>query len=233
LAAVEAGVTIRRRGGGTVSAMADVQRMRWMRRAAERDQRIVDASMLAAMQGGSAFFISVLMVAVGGAIAIIGQASDLALAVGDLSAALERPSSAWIVKLFATVLMLLIALAHMLRSHRMHGLAMTALGAMPPSGWNRPQTATRASRPAGRLSVMAGRSHDRGVRAVVFALASTAWLAGPAPGVAAGLAVAATMLWRDGRSPAREAMRRGQRNRQSPTIPVASRRSVSSSGAEE
>src|SRR5260370_1379618 len=64
-------------GRGSLNSRMDAERAAWMRNLLTRDNRIVDASLLASLQNGTAFFASTSLIAVGGSLALLRSSEDL------------------------------------------------------------------------------------------------------------------------------------------------------------
>ena len=78
-------------------------------------------------------------------------------------------------------------------SHRLFGYCAVMMGAMPEGAEEAERKA--AVERAARLQMSAGRSFNRGLRALYFAIAALAWFLGPLPLIVASLLTAA-MLYR-------------------------------------
>ena len=169
-------------------------RMRWFEAAADREVRIMDSQIVASLRGGVALFISGSLIALGGAIALIGRADQVATIAADLAGA-EAPRAAWTLKLLLVIATLAAAFLQFVWSHRVFGYCSVMLGAIP----NAPGSpeARAVARRAGRLSVRAARSFNGGLRAVYFALAGLAWLVGPLALALASAVTFATLYRRE------------------------------------
>lgn len=158
----------------TSKLMAQYRR-EWMRVFVTRDPRIFDSQLAGQLRQGTAFFASASMIAIGGGFALLGNADRLRGLAQDLTQ-INEPLFVWEIKL---VLMLLLAANAFLKfvwSHRLFGYAAILMGAVPQDP-NDPQALPRAMK-AGEINVQAGRSYNRGLRAVYFGIAASAWLAG-------------------------------------------------------
>ena len=96
-------------------------RARWMREAARRENRIVDSQLLASLRGGVALFISGSLLALGGAVALIGRTDQVASVAVDLAGAETAPSAVWTLKLLLVIALLAVAFLHFVWSHRIFG----------------------------------------------------------------------------------------------------------------
>lgn len=153
-------------------------RRRWFEACADRENRIMDAQLVASLREGVALYVSGSLIALGGAVAMLGQADQVASVAEDIAGGLSRPRAAWSMKLLLVILVTALAFLFFVWSHRVFGYCSVMLGAVP----NAPGTAEarRVAARAARLSVQAARSFNRGLRAVYMALAALAWLVGPA-----------------------------------------------------
>jgi len=82
----------------TLNGRMDTYRERWMQRMVEREVRIVDSTVMASLQNGTAFFASTALLALGGSLSLL-RSSDEALAVfSALPLATETIRTAWEMK---------------------------------------------------------------------------------------------------------------------------------------
>jgi len=165
-------------------------RFRWMEVMIGRDVRIFDASILTSLRQGASFFTSASMLAIGGCVALLGQADRLQGVVADLTGSLAAPIAVWEVKILLVVLILSNAFLKFVWSHRLFGYCAVVMAAVPEGDANNPETLKMAHK-AAKLNIYAARSFNRGIRTMYFALAALAWLLGP---VALMLATLATVM---------------------------------------
>lgn len=168
-------------------------RLKWMEQMVTRQPRIFDISVLANLRQGGNFFASACMIAIGGGVALLGQAERLAGFATDISRDLSAPLIVWEAKIFLVLLFLALAFLKFVWSIRLFGYCAVVM-ASTPNEPDDPEAYPTAER-AGKLNIYAARSFNRGLRAVYFALAALAWLLGP---IALLLATASTvwMLYR-------------------------------------
>lgn len=160
----------------SVSAlMADVRR-EWMRQMALRDVRIFDAQMLGVLRQGAAFFASASLLSIGGVLAAIGNTERLAGVAQDLSLD-AAPVVVWEFKLLLILLFLTNAFLKFVWGHRLFGYCSALMGAVPNDPAD-PDALPRAAQ-AAEINITAARGFNRGLRAIYFALTTTAWLIGP------------------------------------------------------
>ena len=152
-------------------------RENWMRQMVTRQPRIFDINVLANLRSSGNFFASACMIAIGGGVALLGQAERLAGLATDFSAELAAPLIVWEAKILLVLLILAYAFLKFVWSIRLFGYCAVVMAATP-NDENDPTAPEIAGR-AAKLNIYAARSFNRGLRAVYYALAALAWLLGP------------------------------------------------------
>lgn len=175
-----------------VSAIMAQHRREWMQQMLHRQNRIFDAQTIGTLRQGTSFFASTCVIAIGGTLALIGNAERLAGVANDfvLDAA---PVIVWEVKLVFLTFFLAAAFLNFVWSHRLFGYCSVLIAATPNDSMaeHGPKTAGKAA----EINITAARSYNRGLRSMYFGLATTAWLAGPFALFAAGL-ITFIVIWR-------------------------------------
>ncbi len=181
-------------GAGRPSMGRIVTRYRreWMVQMVTREPRIFDSQVLTTLREGTSFFASAVMIAIGGGLALIGDPTRLAGLVPDLGQA-AVPDIVWRIKLMLSLLLLVSAFLAFVWSHRLFGYCAVVMASVPNDPTD-PAALPRAAK-AAEINITAARSFNRGLRAVYFAMAALAWLAGAWPLVLATL-VTCVVLWR-------------------------------------
>ncbi len=199
-------VVLRPGGWGARSTGEIMGRYRalWFHEAVARDNRIVDATLLTGLRAAVAFYISAVLIAIGGAVALIGQTDVVALVATDLAGDLSRPRVGWIVKILLVIAALALSLLQFLWSHRVFGYCVVLLGAIP----NDPASAQagRIAEMGARLNVLASRNFNQGLRSAYFALTALAWMIGPETLIAATLLTTWILMRREFLSETRRAI---------------------------
>jgi len=195
-------------GRRSLNALMDAHRRGWMRAMIVRDNRIVDTTIMASLQNGTAFFASTSLLAIGGALALF-QSTDAALSVfADLPLGLATTRLVWEMKLIGLAVIFVYAFFKFAWAYRLFNYAAILLGAVPTliqvDEAERQAGADRAA----AMTVVAGRHFNRGQRAFFFALAYLGWFLGAAVFVAATAAVLYVMWRRQFASDALRALRR-------------------------
>jgi uncharacterized membrane protein len=164
----------------TLNARMDRIRLVWMRRMVERELRIVDTTIMASLQNGTAFFASTSLIALGGTLSFL-RAPDEALSLfAALPFAVETSRSAYELKVIGLAVIFAYAFFKFAWSYRLMNYAAILIGATPnlydPAI---PEVAAMAER-AARMNTVAGGQFNRGQRAFFFALGYLGWFVGPA-----------------------------------------------------
>lgn len=167
-------------------------RQEWMRQMVTREPRIFDAQVLGTLRQGTAFFASTSVIAIGGTLAVIGNADRLAGVAADITL-MDQPTIVWELKLMVLTLFLTNAFLKFVWANRLFGYCAVLMAAVP----NDPAHADAFKRAeqAAQINITGARSFNRGLRSMYFALASAAWLAGPLALMAAAI-FTVTVIWR-------------------------------------
>lgn len=176
----------------STSVLMAEYRREWMRQMITREPRIFDATILSNLRQGTAFFASASMISIGGVLALIGNTDQLIGIADDLT--LERdPAIVWDVKLLVVLIFLTNAFLKFVWSNRLFGYCAVVMASVP----NDPEHSAALPRAlqAAEINITAARGFNRGLRAVYFGLAASAWLAGPYALMFAVL-VTCLVLWR-------------------------------------
>lgn len=167
-------------------------RREWMRQYVTRQPRIFDSSVIASFRQGTTFFASACMIAMGGALALMGNTERLEGVAADLVAT-SAPDHIWEAKILLVLLFIASAFLAFVWAHRLFGYCAIVMASVP----NDPKdiSAYPRAEKAAEININAGRSYNRGLRAIYFAMAALAWLLGP---LALMVATAITfyVLWR-------------------------------------
>ena len=168
-------------------------RFAWMEVMITREVRMVDANILISLRQGASFFTSASMIAIGGGIALLGQADLLQGVAADLSGDIA-PIVVWEAKILLVVVILANAFLKFVWSHRLFGYCAVVMAAVPEGDAKNPKT-IKMARKAAKLNIYAARSFNRGIRTMYFALAGMAWLLGPVA-LIISTALTVSMLYR-------------------------------------
>jgi uncharacterized membrane protein len=176
----------------SVTSLMSFYRRAWMLAFVDRDPRIFDAQILGSLRQSTAFFGSTSLISIGGLLAMMGSPDRLVELTHALTQSEEATSLKLQIKLAFAALFLVYAFLKFVWSSRLFGYCAVLMAAVPNDP-NHPQAIPRAIM-AGEINIRAALSFNRGLRAMYFALASLAWLAG-APVLLAAFLVTLWMLW--------------------------------------
>lgn len=190
----------------SVSRLMGDYRRDWMKQFVTRSPRIFDANVIDSLRQGTAFFASACMLAIGGGVALIGNAAQLQGLAQDLT--LEANSLVIELKIIFVLAFLANALLKFVWAHRLFGYCSIVMAAVPNDPAD-PLAYHRAEQ-AAEINITAAKSFNRGLRSIYFALAALAWLLGPIAVTVAGLAATIVLLRREFASQSREVMLRRQ-----------------------
>ncbi len=151
----------------------------WMRRALERDMRMVDTMIMASLQNGTAFFASTSLIAIGGALTFLRSTDDMLAIIGDLPLGIHVSRGQWEIKAIGLVIILVYAFYKFAWAYRLFNYVAILIGGMPPASAAGTPDAEAHVRRTARLFESAGRHFNRGQRALFFALGYLGWFAGP------------------------------------------------------
>src|SRR5450759_4349509 len=120
-------------GRDSLSARMHVYREIWMRRLLDREARMVDMRIMAALQNGTAFFASTSLLAVGGALALLRSTNEALAVLGELPVDLSPSPALWEIKCVGLILIFIYAFFKFAWSYRLFNYVAILLGAMPPA----------------------------------------------------------------------------------------------------
>ena len=173
--------------------MFDVRRA-WMFSMLGRDNRIVDASLMAATMSSSTFFASTSMLALAALMGMLGKFETTFGVLNELH--FTAKTSAALVEGKILLLMLVFGYTFLKLTWALRQLnyCLALIGGAPlkPAGAERETLARRN----GKVLSLAIASFNAGIRGYYFALAALAWFAGPLALLAVTLGMVVMLLWR-------------------------------------
>lgn len=175
----------------SVSVLMEEYRRDWMRTFVTRQPRIFDATLIDSLRQGTAFFASACMIAIGGGVALIGNAAAVQRLTDELPLTGSGPDVA--LKMLPVIGFLANALLKFVWAHRLFGYCSILMAAVPNDPED-PLAFHRAGQ-AAEINITAARSFNRGLKSIYFALAALGWLLGPW-GLLAGTVLATGILLR-------------------------------------
>jgi uncharacterized membrane protein len=159
----------------SVSTLMEEYRRDWMKTFVTRQPRIFDATLIDSLRQGTAFFASACMIAIGGGIAVIGNAAAVQRLTDELPLSGTGPEVA--LKMLPVIGFLANALLKFVWAHRLFGYCSILMAAVPNDPAD-PLAFHRAGQ-AAEINITAAKSFNRGLRSIYYALAALGWLLGP------------------------------------------------------
>lgn len=189
------GVERTQAGGRGLNLLMNRYRLRWMEQMAERENRIVDTTIMASLQNGTAFFASTSLIAIGGALALLRSTEDVLRLFEGIPLGPGASRLAWELKVVGLALIFVYAFFKFAWAYRLFNYAAILVGAVPVLKGDNLDEARRAARRAAAMNTVAGRHFNRGQRAYFFALAYLGWFVSPYV-LIAGTAAVLYVMWR-------------------------------------
>ncbi|MEM9344177.1 MAG: DUF599 domain-containing protein [Pseudomonadota bacterium] len=177
-------------GPPSVTRLMSDYRRRWMHEMVTRQPRIYDATVLNGLRQGTAFFASSSLIAIGGALALIGNTEQLMGAATELGDE-ETATVVWQLKLCLVVVFLANAFLKFVWANRIFGYCAVVMSAVPNEVSD---TAYKVAAQAAEINIRAAINFNRGLRSMYFALAAVTWVIGPLA-LGAATAIAAYTIW--------------------------------------
>ncbi len=199
------GVILRR---PSLTVAMNRQREIWLRTMASRELRMIDTSIMAGLQQGTAFFASSALIAVGGCFALLGTPDTLLSLLGDLPFASPPSRQLFEFKVIGLVLILSYSFFKFGWAYRLFNYCSVLIGAVPltPEIEQDPARAARAVQRAVRMNILAGKHFGAGLRGVFFSVGYLGWFVNPLAFFATTLLLLAVLTRRQFFSAARAAV---------------------------
>ncbi|MEK7820542.1 MAG: DUF599 domain-containing protein [Pseudomonadota bacterium] len=175
-------------------------RLRWMRRMLERDNRIADATIVAALLRSNNLFITTTLFILAGLVTVLGAIDRAREVAGGLFFVAPAAREVWEIKLFVLIGIFVYAFFKFTWSLRQFNFSLVLVGSAPmPKETTASDQADFAVR-AAMLGTRASSSFNRGQRAYAFGLAALAWFIQPWALAVAAIWVVLVLYRRDCRS---------------------------------
>jgi uncharacterized membrane protein len=177
----------------SLNSRMDAYRHEWMMRMIERENRIVDTTIMASLQNGTAFFASTSLIALGGALSLLRSPDEVLEVFAALPFAVEASRTAWELKVIGLAVIFAYAFFKFAWAYRIMNYAAILIGAAPITRDISDPGAISAATRAAAMNTVAGRHFNRGQRAFFFALGYLGWFIGPAALALSTLAILVVM----------------------------------------
>lgn len=150
----------------------------WMRRMLERDNRIVDSTLVGNLMRSVAFFASTTMIIIGGLIAALGAVDRAANLIAELPFTAPASPLIWKVKLLLLICVFIYAFFKLTWALRQFNYCNILIGAAPNPDAPAVERDAYACQLA-RLLALAGDNFNRSLRAYYFGSALLSWFIHP------------------------------------------------------
>ena len=190
------GYLVHRRGGRSLSRIMHGHRRVWAEQMLARENRVVDTTINASLQNGTAFFASTSLIALGSVLTLSRSGDDVLTLFGALPFGTISTRATWEIKVAGLAVVFVYAFFKFAWAYRLFNYGAILIGAVPPmgSGASR-ETMLSAARRAAAMNIAAGNHFDRGQRAFFFALAYLGWFVS-APVLIVATACVVLVMWR-------------------------------------
>jgi uncharacterized membrane protein len=165
-------------GGRNLTRTMHAYRCIWVQRMLERDNRMVDAQILANLMRSVSFFASTTMFILAGLIAVLGARNEAMAVMRELPFAVDTPALLWDAKVLLLVVVFAYAFFKFTWAFRHYNYCLILLGSVPMPE----RVDHESSRIADRLAIITtstARHSNRGIRAYYFGLAALGWFIQP------------------------------------------------------
>lgn len=162
-----------------LNALMNEYRLRWMLEMQHRENRIVDASLLATIQSNTAFFASTSLIALGGSLALLRGTDDVLRIFLDLPLGGSVSRAGFEVKVIGLALIFGYAFFKFAWASRLYSYEAILVGATPAPASGRADQRRLIALRAAEMNIVAGRHFNRGLRAIFFAVAYLGWFVSP------------------------------------------------------
>ncbi|MBM3565028.1 MAG: DUF599 family protein [Alphaproteobacteria bacterium] len=154
-------------------------RLRWMRRMMERDNRIADAAIIAALLRSNNLFITTTLFILAGLVTILGTIDRAREVAAGLFFIAPAPREVWELKVLLLIGIFIYAFFKFVWSLRQFNFSLILVGASPMPGETKAADYADFAPRAAMLVTRAFSSFNRGQRAYAFGLAALTWFIQP------------------------------------------------------
>jgi len=174
------------------------QREAWMRTMARRELRMIDTSIMAGLQQGTAFFASTSLIALGGCFAILQQTEQVLTVLSDLPLVAEPARGVFELKILGLTVLLAYSFFKFAWSYRLFNYCSILIGTVPVLRDEVQHSAETdaAVRRAAKMNILGGKHFNAGLRGIFFSIGYLGWFVGPALFALSSVLVLAVLIRR-------------------------------------
>lgn len=184
------------------------QRCRWMYEMLQRENRVVDASLIANLERNVSFFASSTLLILAGILTVLGATDRVISLAEELPFAVKATKVAWELKLFLLMAIFVYAFFKFSWALRQYGFASVVIGTAPSPARAQGSDQFEFSQGAGSVISRAAYAFNLGLRSYYFGLAFLLWFVNPWIFMAAATWVVGVLYRREFHSKALKALKR-------------------------
>ncbi len=177
----------------------NLYRRKWMERIVERENRIVDSSLISMLSNVATFLASTTVLILGGLVALLGTTEKAVDVMAELPFAVKASHRMWEIKILLLIGIFGFAFFKFTWALRQFNMLAILVGAAPSAGGDAPAEEDFISR-ATDVCVYAGENFNNGLRTYYFGLAALAWFLHPLLFAATTAGVVVVLYLREFRS---------------------------------
>lgn len=187
-------------GARPMAQVMDDYRVRWFERMLERDNRMADVNIIVAYIRSGTLFVSVTILILAGAVALLGQIDNLRALVADFAFAQAAPREIMEIRVFVLLAVFAYAFFKFVWCLRQFNYALVLVGAAPQPADCDATIRARYPKSIARLMARAVGNFNRGTRAYYFSIAVLTWFLHPVALAVATVWIVLVLYRRDFRS---------------------------------
>ncbi len=168
-----------RTGQPALNSIMNEYRKIWMEQMFVRENRIVDTTISASLQNGTAFFASTSLLALGATLTLLRSSNEFIPIFADISFDSTPSKAGWELKVIGLALIFGYAFFKFAWSYRLFNYCAILIGSTPQRQSTDTQEIQAALHRATAMNIVSGRHFNRGQRAFFFALAYLGWFISP------------------------------------------------------
>ena len=150
-------------------------RLTWMRRMLDRENRVVDSTLVSTIAGSVSFFAQTTIFILAGLIAVLGAQDEVRAVVRELPFATYGSPALWEGKVALLIVLFVFAFFKFTWSLRQFNYLLVLIGAAPLPGQADADAYAATAKRAARMGDLAVNHFNAGIRAYYFGLAALAW----------------------------------------------------------
>lgn len=183
----------------------NLHRRKWMERVVERENRIVDSSLISMLSNVATFLASTTVLILGGLVALLGTTEKAVDVMAEIPFAVKGSHRLWEMKVLLLITIFGFAFFKFTWALRQFNVLAILVGAAPAMGGDAREEEEFVLR-ATDISVYAGENFNNGLRTYYFGLAALAWFLHPLLFALATAGVVVVLYLREFRSPTLETL---------------------------